>query len=111
MRARKLWIGSTLAAFAVATIFSASAAWADCTGKERLRTRCKKLNNQNNKLVVKVGRSEPNSKVEVFVDDEFIGELSTNSRGKGKLIKTGLSNGSHVVRVCEKEKKVVCARG
>ncbi len=110
MKTRKFWIGSTLAAFAVATIVTASSAWADCTGRERLRSRCKKLNNNNNKLIVKVGRSEPNSTVAVFLDDEEIGELSTNSRGKGKFVHTGLEDGQHIVRVCEKEKRVICTR-
>lgn len=99
-----------LAAITFVAVLAAQPVQADCSGREKLRTRCKVLNEGNNKLKVVVLRSEANSSVEVLLDGEPIGDIETNSKGKGKLIRTGVSDGAHTVDVCGIQKPTNCGQ-
>ncbi|RJP36824.1 MAG: hypothetical protein C4547_06795 [Phycisphaerales bacterium] len=99
-----------LAAVTFVAVLAAQPARAECSGQERLRVRCKVLNEGNNKLKVTVVHSEPNSSVEVLLDGEPIGDIETNSKGRGKLVRTGVADGPHTVEVCGVQKPTKCGQ-
>lgn len=97
-----------LAVIAAVMLIQVAEAAAECNGKERMRATCRELNEHNNKLAVNVGLADPNTQLEVFLDDVRVGEINTNSRGKGKLRLTNVADGVHVVRVCDVVREVTC---
>ncbi|RJP36825.1 MAG: hypothetical protein C4547_06800 [Phycisphaerales bacterium] len=108
MRLQKLFALLTAAAFV--TLLAATPVDADCTGKEKVKARCKILNDGNNKLIVTVFRSEPNSSVEVRLDGVPIGDIETNSKGKGQFVRTNVGDGHHIVAVCRAHVPTRCER-